>query len=349
MALKEHIDNRIGGEVRYVFLEEGETLAYVPNEIRRCVAFLGYRDANRIEHVAGSACWIVDTRYGYGPACLITAAHVLDEISQYGDSVSIRLNYKDGTARWMSVNLSRWERHPDKNVDVAFLRIPIELEMDHAGCPTGMFATTKTAKEDKKEIEVGDEVFFSGLFWQHHGSSHNIPIVRVGNIASLREEKVETQFGPMDVYLVEARSIGGLSGSPVFMDVIAARRTKETVIGTMILNSRFRLVGLMNGHFRGPESQRDFDSMPPDELEKLNMGIAFMTPSDKILEGLDMYMEEDKKAEEEGKKRRFLGISFDSTQRTNVSMQTTHAGIEIPTPSKEQFLDDLKKASRKKD
>src|SRR5271166_3986732 len=292
---RKYIDDPVTGEVRYALLEEGETLAYIPNEIRRCVAFLGYVDANRIEHVAGSAFWVVDTRYGYGPACLITAAHVLDDISKYGDKVLIRFNYKDETAHWTSVSLSRWNPHPEKNVDLAYLRIPIEPEMDHAGCPTGMFATPETAKEDKKEIEIGDEIFLSGLFWQHHGTSRNIPVVRIGNIASLREEKVQTQFGSMDVYLVEARSIGGLSGSPVFMDIVAARLNKELPQNTIMVRSRFRLVGLMNGHFRGAESKKDSASIPQGELGKLNMGIAFMTPSEKILEGLDMYMEEDKK------------------------------------------------------
>ena len=37
-------------------------------------------------------------------------------------------------------------------------------------------------------------------------------------------EKVAASFGDADAYLVEARSIGGLSGSPVFIDLLASRR-----------------------------------------------------------------------------------------------------------------------------
>src|ERR1700691_2637481 len=143
--------------------------------------------------------------------------------------------------------------------------------------------------------------------------------------------------------------MGGLSGSPAFMDVVAARLNKELPQNTIMVRSRFRFVGLINGHFRGPEKEVDSKLIPSSELEKLNMGIAFMTPSDIILKGLDRYMEEDKSANEEAKKRRFDGIAFDSVPQTNVSMQTTHTGIEIPTPSKEQVLDDLKRATRKKD
>jgi hypothetical protein len=53
------------------------------------------------------------------------------------------------------------------------------------------------------------------------------PIVRIGTVAALREEPVLSRDGhPMDVYLVESQSIGGLSGSPVFIDVRTAQTTR---------------------------------------------------------------------------------------------------------------------------
>lgn len=295
--------------------------------MRRCVVFLGYQDANRIPHVIGSAFWIVDTRYGYGPACLITASHVLNDIEKMGgDAVSMRFNYKDGNARWLSVSLSRWRAHPCKNVDVAYLRIPIESEMDHAGCPTGMFETEKSSEQDKKSLDIGDEVFFMGMFWPHHGTSRNIPVVRVGNVASVREEHVDTQHGPMDLYLVEARSIGGLSGSPVFLDIVKSKLEKEW--GTIPLIHRFRMVGMINGHFKGPEREVDARSLSSAEVERLNMGIAFMTPSEVILEGLNMFKEEDLKAEEEAKSRG-RKLAIDDAPRSDVAIQVTRLGAEI--------------------
>jgi hypothetical protein len=307
-------------------------LAYVPDEIRRCVVFLGYEDDNQKEHVIGSAFWIVDTRFGHHPASLVTAAHVLDDvIKKHGkDHVLMKFNYREGGARWEGICISRWERHPDKSVDVCFMRIAITPEMDHAGIPVSMFVTAETAKEDSKNIEVGDEIFFPGMFWPHHGFARNIPIVRVGNIASIREEKVDTQYGEMDAYLVEARSIGGLSGSPAFMDVIAARLTKEIPGGKTMLvgSSRFRLVGMINGHFIGTDQKPNDKAkpIPVEELERLNMGIAFMTPSDRILQGLDvLFAEEDKRAEEDAKKRRFARSSLDSVPQTNSSAQITRS------------------------
>ena len=81
---------------------------------------------------------------------------------------------------------------PRQNVDVAILKAPIEG--DHGGWLTNFFVTQESCKENHKEIDLGDEVFFPGLFWPHKGS-RSIPIVRVGNVSALREENIETQFG----------------------------------------------------------------------------------------------------------------------------------------------------------
>ena len=69
-------------------------------------------------------------------------------------------------------------------------------------------------------------------------------------------EQIQTELGFSDVYLVEGRSIGGLSGSPVFV-----RRT-ETIkvrmedgrITTLNSPGPFKLLGLMQGHWDIKES-----------------------------------------------------------------------------------------------
>jgi hypothetical protein len=57
------------------------------------------------------------------------------------------------------------------------------------------------------------------LVRESHGRHQNVPIVRVGNFASYPAEQIQTGFGRMDAFLIEARSIGGLSGSPVFVHI----------------------------------------------------------------------------------------------------------------------------------
>ena len=82
--------------------------------------------------------------------------------------------------------------------------------------PFSLCATDETMQ--KHEVGAGRRVvFITGLFRHYHGNQRNISIVgEFGNIACLIEEKIQTKdFGEIDAYLVEARSIGGLSGSPV--------------------------------------------------------------------------------------------------------------------------------------
>ena len=69
---------------------------------------------------------------------------------------------------------------------------------------------------EREEIGIGSEVYFPGLFVHHHG--RNEPIVRGGIVSSMPTEPVLTEFGEIHAYLAEARSVGGLSGSPVIVD-----------------------------------------------------------------------------------------------------------------------------------
>ena len=72
-----------------------------------------------------------------------------------------------------------------------------------------------------RNIGPGDNVYAVGLFSLAIGRERNIPIVRTGHIAIMSKEKIPgirigDWRGEAEVYVVEARSIGGLSGSPVF-------------------------------------------------------------------------------------------------------------------------------------
>jgi len=103
--------------------------------------------------------------------------------------------------------------------------------------------------------------------------------VRVGNLAALDEENVETAMGPLDAYLIEARSVGGLSGSPVFLNLGTSRYKKGQQVtshrGPIIL-----LLGLIHGHFDVPFAQvvADAESLGLTP-EKINTGIAIVTPA----------------------------------------------------------------------
>jgi hypothetical protein len=264
----------------------------VPDDIRKCVVFVGYQLANGDYEFAGSAFYIGE---GLGKhavsVALVTARHVIDGIRGLGlDKVFIRYNAKSGGSKWQSTRLEDWKYHPsDASIDVAFLRMGIPDAYDHLVLPKSVVATPELLL--KNEVGLGDEVFVTGLFKHHTGAQKNVPIVRVGNIAAMQEEKVQSRaFGLIDAYLIEARSIGGISGSPVFVNLGSSRR----IGGSTVFYSggpAFLLLGLIHGHY-------DVDHPLVDALEvdanqgqastaKLNSGIAIVVPVQKVLEVLD--------------------------------------------------------------
>jgi hypothetical protein len=308
-------------------------LAYVPADFKKTVVFLG-QDVCDNTHVWASAFWVINVQSPeelakqYHPAYLVTATHALERLERKGIStVRIRVNLKTGQSQWLPpISIARWKAHPDSTVDVSFLKHEIRQEWDHEGWPTTAFVTANSIKEDHKEIELGDEVFSVGLFWPHEGKMRNVPVVRVGNIAALRDERVETTEDVFsDVYLMESRSVGGLSGAPVFIDIVRARLTGKEIsrLGNPTMGPfRFRLIGAISGHFKGTDDELASTGLQPKELDKLNMGIAYMTPAEKVLDGLRLF-----KAEEEEESRHLrdgtpLSIKVgDSSPRTNVSSQ----------------------------
>jgi hypothetical protein len=91
-------------------------------------------------------------------------------------------------------------------------------------------------------VGLGDEVVAVGLLLVHYGKEHNEPVVRTGNLSLIPREPVLVRYagGPdrrMRLYLTELRSIGGLSGSPVFIrhrHMIGQETVPMSLLGTMI-------------------------------------------------------------------------------------------------------------------
>jgi hypothetical protein len=283
-------DYRVGGTTRYFVSERAGPLMLVPDEVRKCVLFVGFQMHDGTWKYAGTAFWvnrrIAETDHSF--MYVVTAKHVIEGIKGKGlDKVYLRMNFKDGVARWVETELRFWLHHPtDPAVDVAALPLALPKEqLDQITYPIDSFATESTI--DSEQIGVGDEVFITGLFHVHRGKRRNIPIVRVGNIAAMPEEQIETGMGLADGYLIEARSIGGLSGSPVFVHLGTARIMNEHLYfatGQTI----YYLLGLVHGHWDVPiPDVADFDELAVDATGQgraVNMGIAIVVPASKILE-----------------------------------------------------------------
>lgn len=69
-------------------------------------------------------------------------------------------------------------------------------------------------------VGLGDDVFMVGRLINHEGRQQNTPLVRFGQIAMMPGEAIRLDNGQMqECFLVDVPSIGGLTGSPVFVTV----------------------------------------------------------------------------------------------------------------------------------
>ena len=130
---------------------------------------------------------------------------------------------------------------------------------------------------EEEAINAGDDVFITGVFTSHCGETKNIPIVRAGVIAAMPEEPVWTPDGYMDAYLVEAHSIGGLSGSPVFVQM-APYRVVDGAVRQSTKRTHY-LIGLMKGHFVIESTEDAVMEHEEGGTGKINTGIGVVVPS----------------------------------------------------------------------
>jgi hypothetical protein len=263
----------------------------VPDDILNCVAFIGPRieipEGHQVEFkatgffVSVASKVVPDRMYVY----FVTARHVAEKLA--ASKFGIRINKKDGEAGlYLGEANQTWWYHPtDKSVDAAAIILaPSQSVFENKTIPTTIAFTEEIMIQ--QQFGIGDEVFIVGLFTEFGGDKKNSPIVRIGNLAMIpRGEKVPiAEFGDSDVYLIEARSIGGLSGSPVFI--------RNIFVGT------FYWLGLIHGHWDLPSGRKfDFreDADDYEHRSSVNMGISVVVPAIKIIEILNRKELEDRR------------------------------------------------------
>lgn len=245
----------------------------VSEEVKKCVVYLGLEVMNEhqkpVIHFAGTG-FLIGVRAKKNKEIsfiyLVTAKHV--EVELRNKKFAVRANTKEGKAAVFWFDKVRWFHHPeDASADVAVMawKPPGNVDVRLWEVGNMMFDNAM----EGAGVGVGTEVFVTGLFTKHSGTSKNLPIVRVGNIAMLPDEPVPTsKFGDMQVYLIEARSIGGLSGSPVFV---------HTAMNTLLL------LGHIHGHWDLPPSEVH-DAVHDEIVKSVNVGVAMVTPAVKVYE-----------------------------------------------------------------
>jgi hypothetical protein len=221
-------------------------------------------------------------------AFFVTAKHVASDLKDR--EIYFLVNKKGGGVMHLTGNGRPWFLHPtDKTADVAIISVDVDPQADIMGIMVEDFVSADDLANlqgpSSQRVGVGDEVFATGLFTPASGSSRILPIVRHGNIAMLPSEQIQTELGYADVYLVEARSIGGLSGSPVWvrpnMQMVVQH---DGILKPANLVGPGKFLGLMHGHWDIKECEKNDPEIVHDRKHGVNLGIGIVVPASKIRE-----------------------------------------------------------------
>lgn len=217
---------------------------------------------------------------GSGILFAVTNAHVIEA----GNTV-VRLNTKDGKFDTFDFTELNWIPHPDRD-DIAICCMPKLDPNLHSYTEIGPGTLLKRHEIATYNIGPGDDAFVVGRFANAQGKLRNIPSVRFGNIAQMPIEPIEQPrvFGKFqqESFLVEARSISGYSGSPVFLILHASQSRQQEGLG--LHTDVFRLLGIQWGYIQDSEPVRDSAGRPVDTGLKvtLNTGMMGVVPAWKL-------------------------------------------------------------------
>ena len=341
-----HGDRRFGGKPRYYLTPPKDINMRVPDQIRKSVLFIGVRDDDGAWDWKATGylisipdvrlLWEYDQKEGdkvqhhtlsWPFVCLATARHVAKKLET--QEFALRTTTVDGELVVIERPAGeRWFYHPTEPeyVDAAVMIFcPPQLRnLDILPVPYEMFATPEIIQEI--DLGTGDEVFIAGLFTEVREMTRQHPIIRVGNLAMVPGEKIPYGGKLIEAYLVESRSIGGLSGSPVFIretikhnvgirfkpgqkpnTVLDSRPGESFDTVTLHGLGRIFFLGSMIGHWDTPTA------FTPTMREAVNMGIAPVAPAHKILDILQQPELTDmaKRVSEEIRKKRREGVAVE--------------------------------------
>lgn len=339
MAFEILEDYRWGGASLY-YGDPEELLLIHPN-VRSCAAFLGRKkDGEHLIVATTFLLWLRDIPYNF--LYLVTAGHIIRRTldPDYSDDgmVYIYLNSKKGQRfKTIQCNAKLWFFHPtDDAIDVAVLPFKALPDLDHTALEPEVYDMLlgEPSAKHRWRIDIGTDVFITGLFLRHFGRERNIPIIRTGTIAALPEEPIEIgQEGEerrVKAYLIETHSIGGLSGSPVFANPMNI----ETQDERSELRTMHIWIGLVSAHW-----QFDQDKT---EAQQLNSGIAIVSPRESVLEVLRLHPRLIEMRRQEKTRRMAKDApTLDDAQRAKRKTRD----VPIPPVARKKFFEDLEKVT----
>ena len=246
----------------------------------KAVSFIGIRRDGGFQPRA-TGFFVTWKQFGKSFPYFVTAEHVISRASELQQDIYVRANRTFGSPVELAIKATDFLYHPDNATEAADIAVALILDADPLDAvafplngPLGMACSDEVS--GRQMPGLGDATYIIGLFSYHGGKERNLPIVRVGSLAAFSAEPIMSGMGrEIRGHLIEARSTGGLSGSPVLMELADLHKP-----------SRLYVLGLIHGHF--PTSSIENDGSLDVEALKvgINTGIGIVIPVEKILETL---------------------------------------------------------------
>jgi hypothetical protein len=276
----------------------------VDSGIPKCIGFLGAQNARGFG-AEGTAFFVFVTQEELDFTYMVTCRHVVRPFdpSRSSDPNPAKIWVRAATKRGHPPRLIEtirgdWICHPDRTVDICahiydHVKWDSDDVMDIHRLEIGTIVLRREL-EDTVGLSLGDEVFIPSVFVGRVGETQNIPVIRIGNIAAMPDEPIWTASSRHPAYLIETRSLGGVSGAPVFLHIASQRHMGRPdpypEISGRIVTPYF-LIGMMQGFHSG---QYAGDFVSEDGEEKIvpvdtdfNAGIGIALPVTLILDTLN--------------------------------------------------------------
>jgi hypothetical protein len=283
----------------------------IPDAYLDCVIYLyaSESDAKKGERTGGSGFLVgvptIDLPRNFWFLYAITNKHVIER-----GNTTIRMKTIEGGIDILETIEPDWILHPSGD-DVAVCLI----SFDPKSYKFNFVRRSDFLTNDiigSLGIGPGDEAFLVGRFISHEGRQQNLPTVRFGCIAQMPWEPIKQDNGfDQESFLVEIRSIGGYSGSPVFVFIpgfstrtdmpgwypkdireMTTKYAKGEKFGGFMSHGPW-LLGVDWGHILDRESVRDKSGRPVNPADPLlmhvrvNTGMMGAVPAWKLAELLD--------------------------------------------------------------
>jgi hypothetical protein len=328
-------DRRHGGIERWYWGDPREASMRIPDDWMECVCFLCTRQSNGQYHYGGTA-FFISVPAEHNPNLefhyIVTAKHCIEHARQSGSSIFLRLNQPEKAIFVEERDCIRDTWIYSDQADVAVSRFELREGFSVRYVESAGFLTESIIRT--YDIGIGDDLYIPGLFRRRVGNARNIPILRSGMIAAMPGEPLrdEATGEPYHAYLAEVHSIGGLSGSPVFVTAISGYRdgrSEDNPSQQMFYTQyEYYLLGLIRGHW----DLKEFDH----EYEQMNAGIAIVTPIDELR---TLLFREDLVKERRKEER----------ERAKEQAPTLDSHLPSETFTKEDFEEALRKVSRRRE